>query len=185
MSKLALLGCLLVATALPAAGHPAYVPVIPAVALVQADPGRTTLVLTSSASGWSLSLARSVSAACDVVAIATPAAPFDLRLRARLVRELSPFHLSAEFGWSGIMALGALHLGPIRIVGERRWGEEAGRGVSVLAARPGLSVAVGARDGESPGAFAAVSWLPKVIPLWSLSLAVSLRGLEIGVGGTW
>jgi len=167
------------------AGHPAYVPVDPAVALVQSDPGRTTFLFSTDLSGWTATLSRSVTDACDVVAILGGRSLFDLRARVRLLPSLFPLRIEVEAGWNRLEALGALHLGPIRLVADRSWGAERATCLALHASRPGLSVALGVLAGGDVGPFITASWLPDPVRLWSLTLRLSSHGTHLAVGGTW
>jgi hypothetical protein len=185
MLRLGRLTWILFLTALPAVGHPTYVPVDPPAAWVQSDPGRTTFTLTRGNSGWSMTLARSVTEACDVVAVLTPESLFDLRLRARLFPTLFPLRMAVEVGLRRLEVLGALHLGPVRLVGSRCWGEEGRVRVAAYVSKPGLVAAAGAIAEGEHDPFVALSWLPEATPLWSVTLSLTSRGPQVAIGGTW
>ncbi len=168
-----------------AAAHPAFVPTDPPAAFVQADPGRTTFALTLEASGWTATLARSVADACDVVAVFSSHSLFDVRVRALVLSSLFPFRLAVEAGWSRVSLNGALHLGPVRLVGSRCWGADAETRVAIHAFGHGVAAAVGAEIAGEPHPFIAATWFPDSVPLWSVTLAAVPPGWRLTLGGTW
>lgn len=168
-----------------AAAHPAFVPIDPPVALVQADPGRTTFSLTFDRSGWLAALARSVSEFCDVVAFFSPRSPFDLRVRALVPGTPLPFRVAAEVGRDRVAVLGALHLGPMRLVGERSWGESPGVRLALHTTTPALALAAGATLGDVLRPLVAVTWFPRSTPLWGFTLTMAPPDWRLTLGGSW
>jgi hypothetical protein len=168
-----------------AAGHPLFVPVDPAIALVQADPGRTTVTWTVSSVGWTTTLARSVSQVCDVVAVIGSGAPPALRVRSLVFPSLFPLETAVEIGWRRLAVLGALHLGPTCLVGDRTWGDNAGTRLALHAADPHFAIAAGVEIRGGQGLFVSATWFPDAAPLWSVSGVVTLSGLRLTIGGTW
>lgn len=171
--------------ALSAAGHPSFVPVDPATALVQADPGRTTFTLAADSGGWTATLSRSVSAGCDVVAVVGPASPPALRVRALVLPSLFPLQMAIEMGWGRLAILGALHLGPVQLVGDRTWGDGDRVRIALHAADPRVVATAGLEFGEKVRPFVATTWFAIAAPLWSLSLVGTTDGVRIAIGGTW
>jgi hypothetical protein len=185
MARWALCGGCILFLALSAAGHPLYVPVDPPIALVQADPGRTTFTWTSDRDGWVATLARSVSRSCDVVAVVGSSTPPALRLRALILPTLFPFETALEFGWRRLAVLGALHLGPIRLVADRAWGDGSRTRLTLHAADARFALAAGAETGREPRPFVSATWFPDAAPLWSVSCVATPGGLGFAIGGTW
>ncbi len=185
MVRWALSGGLVLLIVLSAAGHPSFVPVDPAIALVQADPGRTTFTLTAESGGWTATLSRSVSVGCDVVAVAGSASPLALRVRALVLPSLFPLEMAIEMGWGHLAVFGALHLGPVRLVGDRAWGDGSRVRIALHAADPLFVAAAGVEIGEKARPFVSATWFPSAMPLWSLSLVGTADGLRIAIGGTW
>jgi hypothetical protein len=168
-----------------AAGHPLFVPVDPPVALVQADPGRTTFSLALEPHGWTATLSRSISDACDIVAVVSSLSPFNLRVRALVPSSPFPLRMAVEAGQDHLALFGALHLGPMRIVGERRWGESSGVRVSLHASTPALAVAAGAELGGRVRPLLAASWFPNPVELWGVTLTLAPSQWRVTMGGTW
>ncbi len=160
-------------------------PVDPAIALVQADPGRTTLTWTVDPDGWSATLARSVSRICDVVAVIGSGAPPTLRVRALVFPSLFPLQAAVEVGWKRLAVLGALHLGPACLVGDRAWGDTAGVRLALHAADPHFAVAAGVETAKPSRPFVSATWFPDAAPLWSVSVVGTTGGLRFAIGGTW
>lgn len=185
MARWALCGGLVLLVSLSAVGHPAFVPTDPAAALVQSDPGRTTFALSMSPGGWSATLARSVSGACDIVAVIGTASLFDLRVRALVFPSLFPLHVALELGRDRLAVLGALHLGPVRLVGDRTWGSSGRVRVAIHVAGQRLAAAAALEAGARLRPIVSATWFPAATPLWSLSFVGTPDGLRVVIGGTW
>ena len=185
MARWTLSGGLVLLIALSAAGHPSFVPVDPAIALVQADPGRTTFTLAMDSGGWIATLSRSVSKGCDVAAVVGSASPLSLRVRTLVLPSLFPLDIAIEMGWHRLAILGALHLGPVRLVADRTWGDDARVRIALHAADPRFVVTAGVEIGEKMRPFISTTWFASVAPLWSLSLIGTADGLRVAIGGTW
>ncbi len=177
-------GCVLF-LALSATGHPLFVPVDPDIALVQADPGRTTFTWTVNSHDWSATLARSVSRTCDVVAAVGSDVPPALRVRALVLPSLFPLETAVEIGWRRLAVLGTLHLGPIRLVGDRAWGDDAGTRLALHAADPRFAIAAGVETGRESRPFVSATWFQDAAPLWCISFILTTGGLRLAIGGTW
>lgn len=180
-SVLFLVGCL----AFAACGQPRYLPCDPPHALVQADPGRTTFACTIDAGGWTAELARSLTRSCDVAAFVSSVRSPALRVRWLVAPALYPLQTVLELGTDRIAALGALHLGPIRIVGDRAWGRDVRVRLAVHAAAAHLAAAAGVEWAARPLPFVSASWLPNARPLTALTLVVSPVGCRVTIGVTW
>jgi hypothetical protein len=167
------------------AGHPAFLPVDPPIAFVQGDPGRTTFTLAMDRFGWAAALSRSVSGACDVVALVGPDRLFDLRARVRLPWTLFPVHVEFELGARCRSVLGSLSLGPMRLVATRAWGEDEHVRVAAYASSSRFIVAAGAEIGDQRRPFISGTWSPGRVPLWTLTLLAAPDGLRLTIGGTW
>jgi hypothetical protein len=168
-----------------AAAHPSFVPTDPPVAVVQTDPGRSTFTLAFDASGWTATLSRSVTDACAVVAILAPSSLFEIRVRALVLPSLYPLRMAVEWGRDRWSLFGALHLGPVRLVGDRGWGEDAYVRVAMHGSKPGFSLAAGAVVDGGLGPFISVTWFPEAVALSSLTLVATPDGWRIAIGGTW
>jgi len=166
-------------------GRPGGIPTAPPALLVQGDLGLTSLFVSFSGHGTQLVLSRSVSDRLDVAAVVTSECPFAVRLRALLVRDLPPLRVEAEFGFDGILLLGSLHLGPVRLEIGRSWGDAARRwSVVRFAPRRNTALFVGAcAVSGSVRPLAGLSWHPPRWALWSLAVQFDGTGLEISVGG--
>jgi hypothetical protein len=184
--RLLLVPGLLACLALSAHGQPCFLPIDPPIALVQADPGRTTLALSIGWSGWEAELARSVTAFCDVAAVVGSGPSFALRVRLLVAPSLFPLQAALEVGTDRVAALGALHLGPIRLVGDRSWSKTSPRvRLALHAAASSFATAAGAEWIRGFRPFISASWLPNTIPLSSLTLLASASGCRVTVGATW
>jgi len=180
-SALFLVACLAPAVC----GQPRYLPGDPPHALVQADPGRTTFACTAGADGWTAELARSLTRSCDVAAVVGSARPPALRARWLVVPTLFPLQTVLELGTDRIAALGALHLGPMRIVGDRTWGRDARVRLAVHAAGARLAAAAGVDWVAGSRPFVSASWFPNARPLAALTFLVSPTGCRVTIGATW
>ncbi|MDD4903123.1 MAG: hypothetical protein PHX77_01310 [Candidatus Bipolaricaulis sp.] len=166
-------------------GRPGGIPTDPPALLVQGDPGRTSLFASFSGHGAQLVLSRSVGERLDVAAVVTSDRPFDVRLRTLWVRDLPPLRVEAELGSDGILLLGSLHLGPVRVEIGRSWGDGA-RGWGLVRFAPRMDVAcfVGvSAAGGSVRPLAGVSWRPYRRALWNVAVRLDGTGVQIAVGG--
>jgi hypothetical protein len=156
-------------------------------ALIQGDPGRTTLSFAVEETGWAFTLSRSIASWCEVTAVVSARSPFDLHLRALAVPDAFPVEIVLDVARDRVGVFGALHIGPARLTGDRVWGEGARtRATLHLAAGPCLVMSAGvnvAHHEVQP--FVSYTVLPKGTPLWSLSFVCSAGGPRLAVGGTW
>lgn len=178
-------GVLWLAISALAAAHPSFVPTDPPVALVQTDPGRSTFTLVFDASGWTATLSRSVTDVCAVVVILTPSSLFEIRVRALVLPSLYPLRMALELGRDQWSLFGALHLGPVRLVGDRGWGKDAYARIAMHGSKPGVAASAGAVLDGGLGPFISVTWFPDAVPLSSLTLVVTSDRWRIAIGGTW
>ncbi len=180
-----LLSCgLLFLLALPVAGHPAFVPVDPPAALVQADPGRTTFTLCVDSAEWFATVSRSVSDACDVALVLGSQCPLELRARVLLPTPF-PLRSEMELGRSRIAVMAALWLGPVRLVGTRSWGSDVPVRIASYASDTRFVAAAGVEIDGRWRPFVSATWCPDAVPLWTVSLTATSDGLRLSIGGTW
>jgi hypothetical protein len=170
--------------ALPLVGHPAFLPVDPPAALVQADPGRTTLSFCVDSTEWSATVSRSVSDACDVALTLGSRCFPGLAARVLLPTPL-PLRAELELGTTRIALMTALWLGPVRLVGTRSWGNDVPVSVAVYASDARFIAATGVEVGGHGRPFVSATWCPDAAPLWTLSLTAASDGLRLSIGGTW
>ena len=170
-----------------AAAHPSFVPTDPPMALIQGDPGRTTLSLAVEKAGWAFTLSRSIASWCEVAAVVSARSPFDLHLRALAVPDAFPVEIVLDVAIDRVGVFGALHLGPARLTGDRVWGEGARTHAALhLAAGPRLVMATGVDlVNREARPFVSYTVLLKAAPLWSLSFVCGTGGPRLAVGGTW
>jgi hypothetical protein len=156
-------------------------------ALIQGDPGRTTLSFAVEETGWAFTLSRSIAPWCEVAAVVSARSPFDLHLRVLAVPDAFPVDIVLDIARDHVSVFGALHLGPARITADRIWGEGA-------RTRAALHLAAGSRLIMTAGIdlvnqqvqpFVSFTVLPKTTPLRSLSFVCSGGGPRLAVGGTW
>ena len=180
-------GGLWLAISVLAAAHSSFVPTDPPMALIQGDPGRTTLSFAAEETGWAFTLSRSVTSWCEVTAVVSVRSPFDLHLRALAVPNAFPAEIVLDVARDRVDVFGALHLGPARLTADRVWGEGARTRVALhLAAGPRLIMAAGVDlVNQEVQPFVSFTVLPKATPLWSLSFVCGGGGPRLAVGGTW
>jgi len=188
MARSCFVGCLLLVIlsfAAPARGEPQFVPADPPWALVQADPGRTTFSLTTDGRAWTAEISRSVTPACDIAVVVGSRQSPAVRARLLAARSLFPLETSLEIGTDQVAVLGALCLGPVRLVGDRAWGQEPLTRIAVHAADTCFLVATGLEWRSEGRPFVSATWLPPGRRLVSLTLLVFPNGCRATLGATW
>jgi hypothetical protein len=157
-------------------------------ALIQGDPGRTTLSFAVEETGWAFTLSRSVASWCEVAAVVSARSVFDLHVRVLATPDAFPAEIVLDVARSRVTVFGALHLGPARITAVRVWGDGARTTQATLhlAAGPRLIMAAGVHVAHREvQPFVSYTLLPRAAPLWSLSFVCSAGGPRLAVGGTW
>jgi len=169
----------------PAAARPGFLPLDPPTALVQGDPGQTTCLITAERAGWTAELSRSLSPRWEgFVRFGSTRSP-NLGARFAVGSALFPLCLSLEIALDQTATLGALHLGPWRLVGYRVWSAEPTLRISVHAASSRVAAAAGVEARPMPAPFIALAWHTPAAPLGSASLVVYTDRIRLAAGWTW
>jgi hypothetical protein len=184
MARWTLLAALVLLAAPSAAGHPAFLPIDPPAALVEADPGGTTFVLSLEPTGWLATISRSLTNLCDIALAVGSRDPLDLRARV-LIPVPSPLRVEIEAGATHIALMAALWLSPMRLVGTRSWGSGVPLRFAAYASDSCLVATVGVEIDERWKPFVGATRRLESAPLWTVTLTVRTDGLRLGVGGTW